>query len=125
MSLNAERFQTRGSRLAQLAVADSSEDMSFHSRKLGLNLSLPELGLSGLAINDLVDIYGTDTARAVARVGQQYMDFYRMAPDVPNLAEVIHRLGETYAMREVILKGIEPYDVLTSSKRIQDGMILH
>ena len=125
MSLGAERFQTRASRLAQLVVDDSPKDISGHSRKLGVNLSLPELGLSGSAINDLIEIYGVGIARSVGRVGQQYMHAYGKAPDVPNLAEVIHRFGENYALREVVFRGAEPYDVLAHPKITQDGMTLH
>ncbi len=125
MSLSAKRFQTRDSRLAKLAIEDSPERVAFHSRRLGLNLSLQQLGLSGSTINDLIEIYGVSTARTVSRVGHQYMITYGIEPDVPNLAEVVHRFGEKYAMREVVLRGNEPYYMLTSPKRTLDGMTLH
>ncbi len=125
MSLSAERFQTRGSILAKLVSGGSSDDGDFHSRKLGINLSLQQLGVSSSTINDLIEIYGIGTARAVGRVGQRYMTARGLEPDIPNLAEVIHRFGENYAMREVAINGTEPYDVLNNQKRTRDGMILH
>ena len=53
MSLNAARFQTRSSRLAALANGDLPKGSNLHSRTLGLNVSLQELGLSNSAINDI------------------------------------------------------------------------
>ena len=125
MSLSADRFQTRGSRLAQLADWDLSNERVLHSRKLGLNVSLQELGLSSTTVNDLIEFYGVNVARSVSRVGHQYLNLYNSEIDVPNLAEVISRFGENYATREIVNKGDEPYDVLVSPKRALDGMILH
>lgn len=112
MSLSADRFQTRGSLLARLANEEFPDPKILHSRTLGLNISLVEFGLSASAINDLVDIYGVTVARAVSRLGHEFVALYNQSPDIPNLAEVVLRHGEIYAKREVIDKGKQPYDVL-------------
>ena len=117
MSLSAVRFQTRHVALDRLAIKDLSEGGSLHSRKVGLNTSLQELGLSHSTINDLIDWYGVNVARSLSRVGHEFKNFYDVEPNIPNLAELIFRFGENYTRRDVVDKGNDPYEVLVSPKK--------
>lgn len=99
--------------LLERAVILADRDYGVNPGVLGLNATFQHIGVPNTTVNELMEMYSKEVARAVARIGFDYTSIHGKTPDIGHLARVVYYLGEVNTRKLVLNQGIDPNSIET------------